>query len=169
MRVFQKWWAKRIMNGGLNITEVMTLFWHSYFASAYSKVFYPQAMYQQNNVFRTLCMGNFKDLLRQVTFGPAMMIWLDISLPKWIHDSTQLLGGMAFPLQLIALGCSLGRLEISSLPRGIGLGVFRLAIGFMIGWGVAEYFELEGLVRAIIILQSSMPVAVSNYLFAVIY
>ena len=79
MRVFQKWWAKRMMNGGLNITEVMTLFWHSYFASAYSKVFYPQAMYQQNNVFRTSCMGNFKDLLRQVTFGPAMMIWLDIS------------------------------------------------------------------------------------------
>ena len=79
MRVFQKWWAQRIMNGGLNITETMTLFWHSYFASAYSKVFYPQAMYQQNNVFRALCMGNFKDLLRQVTFGPAMMIWLDIS------------------------------------------------------------------------------------------
>ena len=23
-------------------------------------------------------MGNFKDLIRQVTFGPAMMIWLDI-------------------------------------------------------------------------------------------
>mgnify|MGYP003304258302 FL=1 len=53
MRAFQKWWANRIMNGGLNITEVMTLFWHSYFASAYSKVFYPQAMYQQNNIFRT--------------------------------------------------------------------------------------------------------------------
>jgi len=98
-----------------------------------------------------------------------LMIWLEISLPKWIHDSTQLLGGMAFPLQLIALGCSLGRLEISSLGRGIGLGVFRLAIGFLIGWGVAEYFELEGIVRAIVILQSSMPVAVSNYLFAVIY
>ena len=79
MRVLQKWWAQRLINGLLNITEVMTLFWHSYFASAYSKVFYPQAMYQQNNVFRTYCMGNFKDLLRNVTFGPAMMIWLDIS------------------------------------------------------------------------------------------
>ena len=27
--------------------KMMTLFWHNYFASAYSKVFYPQAMYQQ--------------------------------------------------------------------------------------------------------------------------
>ena len=58
---------------------------------------------------------------------------------------------------------------MSSLPRGIGLGLFRLAIGFAIGFGVAEFFALEGMVRAIVILQSSMPVAVSNYLFAVIY
>ena len=98
-----------------------------------------------------------------------VLMWLDISLPKWIYDSTKLLGGMAFPLQLIALGCSLGRFQISSLPRGIGLGLFRLGVGFLIGWGVAEYFALEGIVRAIVILQSSMPVAVSNYLFAVIY
>ncbi len=79
MRTLQKWWATRLINNNVNLTEVMTLFWHSYFASAYSKVFYPQAMYQQNNVFRTYCMGNFKDLIRNVTFGPAMMIWLDIS------------------------------------------------------------------------------------------
>ena len=82
MRTFQKWWAQRMIDDSSNITEMMTLFWHNYFASAYSKVFYPQAMFQQNNIFRTYCMGNFKDLIRQVTFGPAMMIWLDISNSK---------------------------------------------------------------------------------------
>ena len=82
MKTLQKWWAQIMIGGGSNITEMMTLFWHNYFASAYSKVFYPQAMYQQNNIFRKNCMGNFKDLLRQVTFGPAMMIWLDISHSK---------------------------------------------------------------------------------------
>lgn len=102
-------------------------------------------------------------------FVAILMMWLDITLPKWAYDSTKLLGAMAFPLQLIALGCSLGRFKISSLPRGIGLGIFRLGIGFIIGWGIAEYLELEGMVRAVVILQSSMPVAVSNYLFAVIY
>ena len=103
------------------------------------------------------------------TFVAILMKRLDITLPKWAYDSTKLLGAMAFPLQLIALGCSLGRFKISSLPRGIGLGIFRLGIGFIIGWGVAEYLELEGMVRSVVILQSSMPVAVSNYLFAVIY
>ncbi len=82
MRTLQKWWAQRMIGDYFNITEVMTLFWHNYFASAYSKVFYPQAMFQQNSIFRSNCMGNFKELLRQVTFGPAMMIWLDISNSK---------------------------------------------------------------------------------------
>ncbi|MBK20370.1 MAG: hypothetical protein CMM52_16180 [Rhodospirillaceae bacterium] len=117
--------------------------------------------------------ADLNKLVREPALWAALialaMIYFDISLPKWAHDSTMLLGGMAFPLQLIALGCSLGRFQVSSLPRGIGLGLFRLAIGFAVGLGVAEFFALEGLARAIVILQSSMPVAVSNYLFAVIY
>lgn len=79
MKSFRVWWRERMMSNTINISEIMTLFWHNYFASAFSKVFYPQAMYQQHNIFRTYCLGNFKDLLRQVTFGPAMMIWLDIN------------------------------------------------------------------------------------------
>jgi len=42
-------------------------------------VLYPQAMYQQHKILRLHGLGNFKDILRQITFGPAMMIWLDIS------------------------------------------------------------------------------------------
>lgn len=96
-------------------------------------------------------------------------LWLGIKVPKWITDTTGLLGGMAIPLQLIALGCSLGQFKVTSLPRGISLALLRLGLGFGVGFGIAEWFELEGLVRAVVILQSAMPVAVSNYLFAVIY
>lgn len=117
--------------------------------------------------------GSLGKLIREPTLWSAgiaicILVW-DISVPKWMHDTTQLLGGMAFPLQLISLGCSLGQFHVSSLPRGISLGLFRLVIGVVIGLGVAEFFDLEGMVRAIVILQSSMPVAVSNYLLAVIY
>jgi predicted permease len=97
------------------------------------------------------------------------MLWGDINPPKWIIDTTWLLGGIAIPLQLIALGCSLGRFRIASLPRGIALSVLRLAGGFAIGLGVATLFDLEGVARAVVILQSAMPVAVSNYVFAVIH
>jgi hypothetical protein len=77
MNQFRRWWCERMMNESINITETMTLFWHHYFATGYSKVFYPQAMYHQQQVFRTHGLGNFKSLLRQITFGPAMIIWLD--------------------------------------------------------------------------------------------
>lgn len=95
------------------------------------------------------------------------MPWWGVAPPKWVIDTTWLLGGIAIPLQLIALGCSLGRFRVASLPRGIALSVLRLAGGFAVGLGVATLFELDGVARAVVIVQSAMPVAVSNYLFAV--
>jgi len=76
------WWIIRMTQNSKNITEQMTLFWHNFFATAQSKVFFPQAMYEQNKIFREYGLGNFKELLRRVTFGPAMMIWLDIHRSK---------------------------------------------------------------------------------------
>jgi len=47
--------------------------------------------------------------------------------------------------------------------------VARLAIGVTVGWGVATGFGLSGVAKGVVILQSAMPVAVFNYLFAVRY
>ena len=91
------WWMKGMMQNPINIQEMITLFWHNYFATAQSKVFYPQAMYQQNSIFREYGLGNFKELLRQVTFGPAMMIWLDI------HQSKDVEPNENFPRELLEL------------------------------------------------------------------
>jgi len=97
------------------------------------------------------------------------LLWLDIRVPKWVVDTTGLLGGMTIPLQLLALGCSLGEFRVTSLPRGVALSLLRLGLGFALGFAIAEAFGLDGTVRAVVILQSAMPVAVSNYMFAVIY
>ena len=97
------------------------------------------------------------------------LLWFEVAVPKWVVDTTGLLGGMAIPLQLIALGCSLGELRVAALPRGLALSLLRLGLGFAVGVAVAELFALDGVVRSVVILQSAMPVAVSNYLFAVIY
>jgi len=91
------WWMKGMMRNPINIQEMITLFWHNYFATAQSKVFYPQAMYQQNSILREYGLGNFKELLRQVTFGPAMMIWLDI------HQSKDVEPNENFPRELLEL------------------------------------------------------------------
>ena len=39
-------------------------------------------------------------------------------------------------------------------------------MGVGVGFAVAAAFDLEGAARAVVILQSAMPVAVSSYLFA---
>ena len=39
-------------------------------------------------------------------------------------------------------------------------------MGVAVGFAIAELFDLDGAARAIVIIQSAMPVAVSSYLFA---
>jgi hypothetical protein len=107
-----------------------------------------------------------------VIYAAAVAVALlvaDEKLPKWLVNTTGLLGGMAVPLQLFALGSSLARLRVASLGRGVVLSCLRLGMGLGVGIAVSALFGLDGLVRAVVILQSAMPVAVSNYLFALIY
>ncbi|MEM8988492.1 MAG: AEC family transporter, partial [Pseudomonadota bacterium] len=89
--------------------------------------------------------------------------------PKWIANTTDLIGDASIPLMLLTLGVSLGRLSAENLPRSFGLGAFRLAIGFAAGLGVATLFGLEGAAWGVLIIQASMPAAVFNFLFAHLY
>ena len=90
----------------------------------------------------------------------------DTPLPEWIFNTTNLLGGMVIPAQLVALGVSLLELKTGGIARSTFLGLFRLAMGIGVGFLIADAFGLEGAARAIVIIQSAMPVAVSSYLFA---
>jgi malate permease and related proteins len=86
--------------------------------------------------------------------------------PQWLANTTEILGGMAIPMLIISLGVAMSRLEVRSFPRSAGLSAIKLAVGFLIGLGVAELFGLTGVERGVLILLCSMPVAVHNYLFA---
>ena len=77
MRTLVKWWGMEMRKDTFSIRENMTLFWHNHFATSAQKVIFPQAMYEQNKILREHCLGDFRELLRRITFGPAMLIWLD--------------------------------------------------------------------------------------------
>ena len=47
--------------------------------------------------------------------------------------------------------------------------LLRLGLGFAGGVGVAMLFVFEGAARGVIIIQSAMPAAVFNYLWAQVY
>ncbi len=87
-------WLFRMLHSRRPLQEKMALFWHNHFATAYSKIAGivggaqatrmmalrpgelpgPQG---QIELFRTMALGSFRDLLIDVAKDPAMLFWLD--------------------------------------------------------------------------------------------
>ncbi len=104
-------------------------------------------------------------LIYAVPIGLAFAI-PGIKPPAWLANSTQLMGQLTIPLMLIALGASLARLRFHALGRPFFISVLRLAMGLAVGFFIAWAMGFEGMERGVVILESAMPVAVMNYLFA---
>ncbi|MGI9622322.1 MAG: DUF1800 domain-containing protein [Acidimicrobiales bacterium] len=83
---FRQWWVNRMVNARwVNraaatpspLEEKMTLFWHSHFATAASKVEDLRVIWGQNNLFRRRSTGSFHTLLSEVTTHGALLFHLD--------------------------------------------------------------------------------------------
>jgi predicted permease len=96
-------------------------------------------------------------------------LWGDVTPPAWLMSTTDTLGRMVIPLMLMSLGTSLARLRIVTFTRSLALSLLRLALGFGVGLALVAAFGLEGPVRGVVLIQSSMPTAVFSYLFALRY
>jgi len=103
------------------------------------------------------------------TVVAVIFLLADLQPPVWLDSTTSLLGAFTIPLMLVMLGVSLARLRVTRLPRALWLSVVRIGGGLLVGVLIAEAFQMEGVARSVLILQSAMPVAVFNYLFAVRY
>ena len=64
---------------------------------------------------------------------------------------------------------SLTKLRATSLDWPLAFSALRLVGGFAIGWGVALALGLTGTARGVLVIESAMPVAVYNYMFAARY
>jgi predicted permease len=104
-------------------------------------------------------------LIWAVAAGLALAL-TGASLPSIAARALHILGGLMVPLMLLSLGHSLARLRLASLKRGLIFSCVRLFGGFAIGWAVSTALGLEGLERGVVVVQSSMPSAVYNYMFA---
>ena len=96
-----------------------------------------------------------------------MVLLLDLQLPRWIDNTVGLLGAMSIPMMLLTLGVSLASIRPRQVGRGMWLGGLRMLCGAAIGWAMALALGLPPLAQAVLVMQSAMPVAVFNYLFAV--
>jgi uncharacterized protein (DUF1800 family) len=73
----KKWWMGCMLNQDRSIREKMTLFWHNHFATESVDVGNANFLYKHVNLLRTRALGNFKQLVRDVTLDPAMLIYLN--------------------------------------------------------------------------------------------
>ncbi len=104
-------------------------------------------------------------ILYSIAAALVLMI-MNVDPPAVVSNTTRILGGMTIPIMLITLGVSLARLRIAALPRSTMMSLLRLLMGFGVGVGLSAIIGLDGLERGVLIVQSAMPVAVFNYLFA---
>jgi hypothetical protein len=96
----------------------------------------------------------------------AVVLAFEARPPEWLLRTTDLLGEFTIPLMQIALGVSLARIPLSSLPRSAGVSALRIGLGAGVGVALAAAFGLSGTARGVFVLQSAMPAAVFNYLLA---
>lgn len=77
----------------------------------------------------------------------------------------------AIPLLVLTLGYDLGQSKLlyENLKLGIIVSFLRAVLGCISGWLMSEILSLEGTLKKVIILESSMPSALMSYFVARTY
>ncbi len=77
-------WFSQMINSEAQLREKMSFFWHGHFACRVINIFFQQ---QLLNVIRENALGNFGDLLREVSKSPAMLSFLNNQQNKKQHPN----------------------------------------------------------------------------------
>ncbi len=96
----QMWWLDRMLRTGHPLVEKMAFFWHGHFATSIRKV-PANLMVEQMGLFRREGLGNFRNLLLEVSKDPAMLVWLDNRANVNLHPNENYAREL---MELFALG-----------------------------------------------------------------
>jgi predicted permease len=91
-----------------------------------------------------------------------------LQLPVWppLVEALQLMGNVAVPLLLFALGVRMREVRFDALSAPL-LGAFlKPAVGMLLAWGLARALGLNEQDSAMLIVFGALPPAVMNFLFA---
>jgi uncharacterized protein (DUF1800 family) len=94
-------WLYRLIFTPHPLAEVMTLAWHSHYATSQAKVNSPELMLQQNQTFRRLWRAPIRQLHEAILADGAMLRWLDALGSTKAHPNENLAREF---LELFALG-----------------------------------------------------------------
>ena len=111
-----------------------------------------------NNLWRT-------PTLVAVALGLTMSL-LDIELWEPLVQALQMLGNIAVPLLLFALGVRMKHVQLNEVSIPLASAVLRPTLGIGIAWMLAQLLSLNERDSAMLLVFGALPPAVMNFLFA---
>lgn len=107
-----------------------------------------------------------KEPLVPATVLGLVFMFYDWEIPKILTNALNLIAQMAIPLMLITLGVAVARIKTTLAFKTIGISVSKIIIGIFAAVAIGYQFSLPYEAYAVLIIQMSMPVAVTSYLLA---
>ena len=74
---YKKWLLSVLVGQERNIREKLTFFWSNHFGTESDTIAYATMTYNHHQIVRTNCVGNFKQMVRDVTTDPGMLRYLN--------------------------------------------------------------------------------------------
>ena len=112
-------------------------------------------------------------VLWTVVLTLALIWWRERSgqvlAPTWVLNTTKLIGGMVIPAVLVSLGVAISQLQLARLGDNLVLSLTRFFLGLAIAFLIINLMGFEGVAAKVFILQTIMPIAILNYMFAAMY
>lgn len=94
--------------------------------------------------------------------------WLALPMPSFVLRPLELLGQAAVPLMMVLLGMQLYRTKITAGFGFVSLAsCIRLVVAPLLAWVLTGMLGMDGLVRQVVVLQTSTPAAVLPLLYSV--
>ena len=73
----QQSWVYRMINTNRPLQEKMTLFWHGILCTGFAKIDFGRMMSIYSDLFRRQGLGNYRDLIMELSSHPVMVYYLD--------------------------------------------------------------------------------------------
>jgi hypothetical protein len=116
---------------------------------------------------------SIKEVFRVPTIYAAvaglMVNLFNISVPELVVKPLNFISLIVIPLVLLVLGCKLSSVRITSLPTTLLASFLRLGLGLLLGILTVNIFNLTGIIRSVVILDSAMPAAVNSSILTMKY
>jgi hypothetical protein len=116
---------------------------------------------------------NVKEMFRvppiYAALAGLLLNLFDVTVPELIIKPLEFISLMAIPLVLLILGHNISKVKITSLPTTLLASFLRIGVGLLLGFLVVNLFNLTGVQRSVVILNSAMPAAANSSMLATKY